>query len=171
MSACRPTARLPSRSSAPMALAGFAVDIVTTCGSVKPSPRKRVMISVMLCTVLSAAGHGEVGADAVGQQALLDACAGPTSKLKFIRPCAVSNHTPRSRRLARLRHELAVGVEHAAGIGGEVVGEDVALLEQRQQRADHLRVVALLGVADVHHQRDAALARPPAWPASASPCP
>ena len=56
MSACRPTARLPIRASAPMALAGFAVDIVTTWGSVKPRPRKRVMISVMLCTVLSRPG-------------------------------------------------------------------------------------------------------------------
>ena len=56
MSACRPTARLPEpvlarRSPSP----GFAVHIVTTCGSVKPSPRKRVIISVMLCTVIEAA--------------------------------------------------------------------------------------------------------------------
>src|SRR6266446_5540333 len=44
------------RCPAPMALAGFAVHMVTTCGSVKPSPRKRVIISFMLCTVLSRPG-------------------------------------------------------------------------------------------------------------------
>ena len=78
-----------------MALAGLAVDIVTTCGSVKPSPRKRVMISVMLCTVMMRPGTVR----SVLMQCGSSPCSmmrRPTSKLKFIRPWAVSNHTPRS---------------------------------------------------------------------------
>src|SRR5206468_1003952 len=61
--------------------------------------------------------------------------------------------------LARLRHQLGVDVQHAARVRGEVVGEDVAGLEQIEQRVDHLRVVALLGVADVDHELDPGLAR------------
>ena len=62
-------------------------------------------------------------------------------------------------RFARLGHQLAVGVEHAAGVGGEVVGEDVAVVQQRQQFADDGGVIALLGIANVDHQPGAAFAR------------
>ena len=75
-------------------MAGFAVHIVTTCGNVKPSPMKRVIISVMLCTVLARPGTVR----SVLMQCGSSPCSmmrRPTSKLKFIRPCAVSNHTPR----------------------------------------------------------------------------
>ena len=59
--------------------------------------------------------------------------------------------------LAGLRHQFAVGVQHPAGIGGEVVGYDVALLQDGQQLTDDVGVVALLGVADVDHQPDSGL--------------
>ena len=85
---------------APMALAGLAVDIVT-CGSVKPSPRKRVMISVMLCTVMCAR-HCEVGADAVREQPLLD----ERDVEAEVHPPVARVEPRRDRRLARLRHEL-----------------------------------------------------------------
>jgi hypothetical protein len=39
-----------------MARAGLIVDAAITCSSVKPMPRKRAMISTMLCTVLSRPG-------------------------------------------------------------------------------------------------------------------
>ena len=83
----------------------------------------------------------------------------PTSKLKFMRPWAVSEPDAAIGRLARLGHQLAVGVEHAAGVGGEVMGEDVAVVQQRQQLADDVGVIALLSVADVDHQPGAAFAR------------
>ncbi len=69
--------------------------MVTTWGSVKPRPRKRVIISVRLCTVMMRPGTVR----SVLMQWGSTPCSitrRPTSKLKFMRPCAVSNHTPRS---------------------------------------------------------------------------
>ena len=70
-------------------------DIVTTCGRVKPRPRKRVIISVMLCTVFSRPGIVR----SVLMQCGASPCSStrrPTSKLKLSRPWAVSSQTPRS---------------------------------------------------------------------------
>ena len=76
-------------------MAGLVVDIVTTWGTVKPRPGKRVIISVMLCTVIARPGTVR----SVEMQWGSRPCSRilrPTSKLKFMRPCAVSNHTPRA---------------------------------------------------------------------------
>ena len=64
----------------------------------------------------------------------------------------MSNQTPRSWASLCLGHQLAVFVQHAAGVGREVMGDDVALLEDGQQFPDDVGIVALFGVADVHHQ-------------------
>src|SRR5437764_4338547 len=95
-----------------------------------------------------APGHREIRADAVREQALVDDAPADVEAEVHAAVGGVEPH-PAIRRLARLRHQLAVAVEHAAGIGREVVGEDVTGLEQGEQRVDHLRVVALLGVAGV----------------------
>src|SRR5215475_13680527 len=95
MSAWRPTWREPRRPASPIARAGLTVDIAMTCSSVKPMPRKRAMISTMLCTVLARPGM---------VRSVLMQCGvkpwsrtrRPTLKPKFIRPCAVSSHTPRA---------------------------------------------------------------------------
>ena len=115
-----------------MALAGFEVHIVTTCSSVKPSPRKRVIISVMLCTVLSRPGTVRSVLMQCGKQPLVDAAAAHVEA--EIRPSVggVEPDAPR-RCLTRLGHQVPIGVQDAPGIGGEVVGENVALLEERQQ--------------------------------------
>ena len=114
---------------------------------------------------VDAAGHGEIGADAVREQPLLDAAAADV-EAEVLPPMRRIEPHAAVRGLAGLGHELAVAVQNPAGIGGEVVREDIPLLEEGQERADHRRVVALLRVPDVDHELGAALAgRPPgqAW--------
>ena len=95
MSAWWPTASEPMRSSWPSALAGLMVHISTTCSRVNSMARKRVIISVMLWTVNWRPGRVR----SVLMQWGINPWSStrwPTSKLKFIRPWAVSSHTPRS---------------------------------------------------------------------------
>ena len=106
------------------------------------------------------AGDREVRADAVREQTLVDDAAADLEAEVHPPVGGVEPDAPVGG-LAGLGHQLAVGVEHAAGVGGEVVRQDVALVEERQERADHRRGVALLGVADVDHQLGAALPRRP----------
>src|SRR5207237_7652174 len=157
MSAWRPTARLPRRVTSPIARAGFTVDIAMTCSSVKPMPRKRAMISTMLCTVLARPGI---------VRSVLMQCGvrpwsrtrRPTLKPKFMRPCAVSSHTPRAASSLASGTSFPLVSRTPPGLGGEEMRDDVARLQQREQLADHVRVVALGRITDVDHQRHAALA-------------
>ena len=105
-----------------------------------------------------ATGHGEVGADAVGFHALVqDALADVEAEVG----AAMSGVEPDTAfmGLAGLGNQVAVAVQHAAGVGGEEVGDDVAGFHDGQQFTDDLGGVALFGVADVDHQADAGLPR------------
>ena len=98
------------------------------------------------------ARHRKVGADAVGQHALIqDFLSHVESK---IHP-AVGGIQPNAPVMGffRLRNQLPVAVQHASGVAGEVMSHDVAFVEDGQQFADHVGVVALQRVADVDHQR------------------
>ena len=115
MSAWRPTARLPSRCSSLIARAGFSVDIVTTCGSVKPEPEEARHDLGHAVHGVEPAGHREIGADAVREQALVDDAAADVEAEVHPPVRGVEPHAAVGG-LARLRHQLAVGVEHAAGV-------------------------------------------------------
>ena len=89
-----------------------------------------------------AAGEGEVGADAVGDEALVeDAVADVEAEVA----AAVGGVQPDAPvvGLAGLGDELAVGADDAAGVGGEEVGDDVSFLEDGEKLADDLGVVAV----------------------------
>ena len=101
-----------------------------------------------------AAGNREVGADAVGFYALIehsltDVEAEVGATVGGVEPDAALMGLP------GFGDQIAVGVQHAAGIGGEEVGDDVARLHDGEQFADDLGGIALFGVADVNHQGDA----------------
>ena len=66
----------------------------------------------------------------------------PRSKLKFLLPWAVSNHSPWSRGLPGFTDEVAVDVQNTTGVGGEEMGDDVAFLHDGEELADDLGGVA-----------------------------
>src|SRR5262245_32948796 len=88
------------------------------------------------------AGHRQIRADAVRHQALLDAAAPHVEAEVHAAVRGVEPHAAIDR-LARLRHQLAVAVQHPARVGREVVRENVARLQHREQGMDDLGVVAL----------------------------
>ena len=60
--------------------------------------------------------------------------------------------------LSGLGHEFALAVEHATGMGGEQVRDDVTRLEEWQQFTDDFGRVAARGVPDVDHEWQIGLA-------------
>ena len=107
-----------------------------------------------------AARHCQVGADAVGQHALVQDFVGD---IKGEVHASVGSIQPYSTFVGffSLGNQLAVIVQHSAGVAGEVVGDNVSLVQDGQQFTDHIGVVALEGVSNVHHQGHASLNRRP----------
>src|SRR5438128_11246487 len=91
------------------------------------------------------------------QQALVDNAPANLKAEISLTVGSVEPH-PRSGRLPRFWYQPSVVVEHAPWIGGEIMGEDIAAFEHRQQAADNCRIISLFGIADVDHQLDSALA-------------
>ncbi len=107
---------------------------------------------------VAATGDGEVGADAVGDEALVEHLARDVEA--EVEP-TVGGVQPDAAvlELSGLGDEDAVGVQHAARVGREQVGDDIAGLEQGQQFTNHVRAIAFFGIADVDHQWYVAFAR------------
>ena len=101
-----------------------------------------------------AAGQGQIGADAVRQQTLIQHPL-PHRKAEIHPPVSRIQPDAALLGLFSLGNQFALGIDNAAGIGGEQMGNDVPRLQDGQQLVDDAGIVAFFGVADMHHQLDA----------------
>jgi hypothetical protein len=100
--------------------------------------------------------NGQIRADAMGQQALIDD-ASAIVETEVHLPVSSIEPDSRLRCFSGFRHQSSITVEGTARIGGEIVCEDIALFQQRQQASDYRGIAALLCIADVDHRLDASL--------------
>ena len=102
-------------------------------------------------------GNRQVGADAAGTNAALQSLPGHV-EAEVLPAVGRVQEDAALLRLQYLGDDLAVAADDASGVAAEQVGDDVAVLQQRQQLLSERGAVGAdyAAVADVHHETHAA---------------